>query len=73
MAQVTRLYATRHLFPRPEGAAIVDAIQRTNEDLLELVRTRKADDAAKVYAEFVQEWFEKGLDENLVCISCTTF
>ena len=53
----------------PEGEALVDAIQRTNEDLIALVRARRTDETAKLYVEFVKNWYEKDLDENLVCVT----
>lgn len=53
----------------PEGEALVDAIQRTNEDLIALVCARRTDETAKLYVEFVKNWYEKDLDENLVCVA----
>ncbi|KAI5117768.1 hypothetical protein M0805_005199 [Coniferiporia weirii] len=64
-AQAARLYATRFLTPELEGEALVDALRHANEDLLEAARTQRSDELDGVYAQFVQEWFDKGLDEHL--------
>ncbi|KAH8119014.1 U3 small nucleolar RNA-associated protein 6-domain-containing protein [Phellopilus nigrolimitatus] len=64
-AQAAKLYAMRFLTPELEGEALADALRRANEDLLDIARVRGSEEMASVYAQFVQEWFEKRLDDHL--------
>ncbi|KAI1796429.1 U3 small nucleolar RNA-associated protein 6-domain-containing protein [Ganoderma leucocontextum] len=63
-----KLSAMRHLMPDLTGETLVDALKRANEQLLDAVRHRASPSdtsMAKVYAEFVQEWCEKDVDDSL--------
>ncbi|KAL5485402.1 UTP6 [Sanghuangporus weigelae] len=65
-AQCAKLYATRYLTLGLEGEALVDALRKANEDLMEFMRARRDDDEMTyAYAQFVTEWFEKEINEHL--------
>lgn len=49
-----------------EGEALVEAIRRTNEDLISLTLSRKTDETARLYVEFIRDWYDKCLDGYLV-------
>ena len=67
-AKVARLYATRFLTPELEGEALVEALRKANESLMEEVRTQRNDVIASEYCSFVTEWFVKGINEHLVSL-----
>ncbi|KAI0356208.1 hypothetical protein OH77DRAFT_1423811 [Trametes cingulata] len=63
-----KLAATRHLSPDISGEPLVDALKNANDVLLEAVRTSSAEareGVASVYAEFIEEWCGKGVDDSL--------
>lgn len=74
----TKLYVTRFLTPELQGPELVDAIKTANEELsnflidgqgASVVQSKQTDLAvgmAEIYAEFIREWCEKSIDENLV-------
>lgn len=65
-----KLSATRALTPGLDGEALIDALKSANEQLADAVRNRGEGHAgealAVLYAEFVQEWCSKDIDESLV-------
>ncbi|OSX66575.1 hypothetical protein POSPLADRAFT_1131679 [Postia placenta MAD-698-R-SB12] len=64
-----KLSATRALTPGLDGEALIDALKSANEQLAHAVRNRGEGHAgealAVLYAEFVQEWCSKDIDESL--------
>lgn len=48
-----------------EGEDLVKRLQEANERLMKSVQ-HDGQKAADVYAAFVEEWYQKDLDENLV-------
>lgn len=64
-----KLSATRHLTPDAAGESLVDELKRANETLYETVRSTEGEattGVACVYAEFVEEWCGKDVDDSLV-------
>lgn len=49
-----------------EGEDLVKRLQEANERLMRSVKQGDGQKAADVYAAFVEEWYQKDLDENLV-------
>ena len=66
LALASQLYVTRLLPVNLEEEALVDALSQANEELSNAVRSQNTDDIASVYSQFVYEWYEKAVDENLV-------
>ncbi|XP_006460937.1 hypothetical protein AGABI2DRAFT_185273 [Agaricus bisporus var. bisporus H97] len=64
-AQAARLLVERHITPELKGKAIVDGIQRANEELLANVRLSKEEEICQVYADFVEEWCQRAIDQHL--------
>ncbi|CDO69297.1 hypothetical protein BN946_scf184976.g16 [Trametes cinnabarina] len=63
-----KLSATRRLTPDLSGEALVDALKSANDVLSAAVRTSDGDareSVAAVYAEFVEEWCGKDVDDTL--------
>ncbi|KAI9067095.1 hypothetical protein FKP32DRAFT_1564309 [Trametes sanguinea] len=63
-----KLSATRRLTPDLSGEALVDALKSANDVLSEAVRTSDGEarrGVAVVYAEFVEEWCGKDVDDSL--------
>lgn len=67
-AQAARLLADRHITPDLRGAAIVDGVQRANEELLADVKSRGREEIFQVYAEFVEDWCQRTINQDLVSI-----
>ena len=64
-----KLSATRRLTPNLAGEPLVEALKLANEQLCENVRTAEpgaAPGASSVYAEFLQEWCGRDVDDTLV-------
>ncbi|RPD63879.1 hypothetical protein L227DRAFT_572320 [Lentinus tigrinus ALCF2SS1-6] len=63
-----KLSATRHLNAGLVGEPLVDALKDANERLLAYIRSTEGEvkpGVADVYAEFVEEWCGKGVDDTL--------
>lgn len=71
-AQAARLLVERHITPGLGGKAIVDGIQRANEELVAHVRSDGREEICQVYAEFVEGWCEKAIDQHLVSVMLGT-
>jgi U3 small nucleolar RNA-associated protein 6 len=67
-AEAARLLVERHLTPELKGKGIVDGIQRANEELSAVVRSNGGEEICQVYAEFVEGWCGKAVDEHLVSV-----
>lgn len=67
-AQAARLLVERHLTLELKGKAIVDGIQRANEKLLADVIYNRGEGICQVYADFVEEWCQRGIDPHLVSV-----
>ena len=50
-----------------EGEDLVDRLRGANERLVRSVKEGDGQKAADVYAAFVEEWYQKDVNENLVC------
>lgn len=70
-ARAARLLVERHITPELKGKAIVDGIQRANEELLANVRLSKEEEICQVYADFVEEWCQRAIDQHLVSVEIT--
>ncbi|KAI0373390.1 hypothetical protein BV20DRAFT_962522 [Pilatotrama ljubarskyi] len=63
-----KLTATRRLIPDISSEGLVDALKSANDILSEAVRTSSAEarqGIASVYAEFIEEWCGKSVDDSL--------
>ena len=61
------MFATRILTPELKGGGLIDALKQANEELLGLVSHEGSGEGVlRVYAEFVEEWCQAGLDQDLV-------
>lgn len=59
------MHATRHLHGELDGEALVHGLRSANEELsAAALNTGHA--GARVYADFVADWFARDLDDNLV-------
>lgn len=70
-----RLFATRSLWrnPEPEGVGLIDALKDANEHFLSEIRDKGKHDEGilNVYADWVEEWCQSPIDDNLVRIFLT--
>ncbi|KZT08401.1 uncharacterized protein LAESUDRAFT_757637 [Laetiporus sulphureus 93-53] len=64
-----KLYASRYLTPDLEGEDLVDALRKANEELAIAVKEanqgENTEKLGEIYAQFVQEWCEKDIDNSL--------
>jgi U3 small nucleolar RNA-associated protein 6 len=65
-AEAVRLLADRHITPELRGAALVDAVQRANEEMLLEVKSHGHEETYRVYADFVEDWCSRTLDPHMV-------
>ena len=73
---VIKLSATRRLTSEAVGEVLVDELKRANEKLSETVRRASGDalpGMACVYAEFLEEWCGKDVDDSLVSFCLTLY
>ncbi|KXN90172.1 U3 small nucleolar RNA-associated protein 6 [Leucoagaricus sp. SymC.cos] len=64
-AEAVRLLADRHIKPGLRGTALVDAVQRANEKMLAEVRSRGQEEIYRVYADFVEDWCQRTVDQHM--------
>ena len=67
-AKCARIYASRFLLPELQGDALVDAVRLCNEDFASSLRSQMTEEVCNEYAEFVQRWFDRAVDENMVSV-----
>lgn len=67
-AQAARLLADRHIAPDLKGEKLVDGVQRANEELLAEAKSRRQEEIYQAYADFVEDWCQKAIDQHLVSI-----
>ncbi|EMD33556.1 hypothetical protein CERSUDRAFT_98123 [Gelatoporia subvermispora B] len=66
--RAAKLSATRHLTPELTGSELVDRLREANEQLsgaVKIAGEKEKEGLARVYAEFVEEWCAKDVDESL--------
>lgn len=72
-----RLFATRSLWRNPEleGVDLIDALKDANECFLSEIRDggKHGEEILSVYADWVEEWCQAPIDDNLVRISLLFF
>jgi U3 small nucleolar RNA-associated protein 6 len=71
-AEATRLLADRHTTPELRGAALVDAVQKANEELLVEVKSHGREENFRVYADFVEQWCQRTSDQHMVRAALST-
>jgi len=65
-ARAIKLLAGRFLGPEVKGEELVEGLKRANEEMLLRAQDSGKEDVLRVYAEFVEEWWETTIDDNLV-------
>jgi U3 small nucleolar RNA-associated protein 6 len=64
-----KLSSSRILRPDVGGEDLIDALKNVNEDFLAAIKEGKnGENFLRAYAEFVEEWCQAELDENLVSL-----
>ena len=58
------MYATRKLREDVQGEELVNSLKAANEELLEFAKTGV--NVCPAYAEFVNDWCQRDIDDNLV-------
>jgi U3 small nucleolar RNA-associated protein 6 len=62
-----KLLAGRLLGPEVKGEELVEKLRCTNEEMMQIALESEKEEVLQVYAEFVEEWWGRVEDENLVC------
>ena len=65
-ARAIKLLAGRFLGPEVKGEELVEGLKRANEEMLLRAQDSGKEDVLRVYAVFVEEWWETTIDDNLV-------